>query len=152
MWTCLTLRESFLTMHVDWIHISLIGIVIVSFYVCKAITFAESQENSSICVTWWMGPTGRVKNVWKSLTELAKVDTWGNFDNLFIFLVLIHTLFCSCSEGFNYNEYKSFLPLSGLGRILLSLVLLGDMQFIIKLRCPLCQITTSPLINPINQT
>ena len=35
---------------------------------------------------------------------------------------------------------------------MLSLVLLGDMQFIIKLRCPLCQITTSPLINPINQT
>ena len=33
-----------------------------------------------------------------------------------------------------------------------SLVLLGDMQFIFKLHCPLCQITTSPLINPINQT
>ena len=65
MWTCLTLRESFLTMHVDWIHISLIGIVIaiVSFYVCKAITFAESQENSSICVAWLTGPTGRAKNV-----------------------------------------------------------------------------------------
>ena len=110
MWTCLTLRESFLTMHVDWIHISLIGIVIVSFYVCKAITFAESQENSSICDALLMGPTGRAKNVFKSLTELAKVDTWGNFDNLFIFLVLIHTLFCSCSEGFNYNEYKPFLP------------------------------------------
>ena len=65
MWTCLTLRESFLTMHVDWIHISLIGIVIaiVSFYVCKAITFAESQENSSICVAWLTGPTGRAKNI-----------------------------------------------------------------------------------------
>ena len=61
----------------------------------------------SSCTVWLMGAIGKVRSSLESQTDMERGATLGRvFINLSFYAKV-----CSCSEGFNFNLYKPYMPI-----------------------------------------